>query len=715
MWHFNYYINLLLIMLLASGCSANTQPPLKAESYIITYEEDAPGERWGEYLFSHLSKRTEDKSIVILKKGGRLDDVPQGAKNIHFEVATDLENDYCIEHTINRLHIRVRNNETALWIVYQLINNVAEEDNRFSAEDLPPAIINFDSKCKNFDFIYREPHFAPNLRHEHSPIIGANNLETDWGLWGHNLSKIIKGNQSDNIYALVNGKRNKSQFSFSSPELFEFMSNYIAENYGVGDQKTYRFMIMPEDDDLVCTCPACAQLGNTPDNATPAVTNLIHKLAERFPKHQFFTTAYRTTAKSPSDKLPDNAGVFFSTINLPKGIEPDMQKASTKQFIDQLNTWKEKTPNIYLWDYAANFDDYLTPIPVLFGLQKQFQFFKELGVKGIFLNASGYDYSSFNDVKTFVCEALMMDVNVDVNNLCRKFFKRKYPESHKLLSDYYLQLEHAFYSKKKAYNMYGSMKENMNTYFNTDEFIEFYDTLKDVIPNTEDLEKRKLEKLYTALSYTRLQIAYVKGYDDLGFAKKEGDKITVKPEIDTFVQTLEGAPQFSNLTNYKETDGALSDYITEWKQVIAKGSYTNALMDVSVKLLSRPDEGFEKTDLLNNGTPGFAMDYHQGWYLSSTDDMHISFSAEKLQQAQTIQLRFLSNERHGIYPPEKILVSIDGQIVKEIHSDQIMEFGNIAECTMDINLAGTKNVDLKFIRRQAPKSIIACDEITVLN
>ena len=750
MWYFKFHKILPVVLLLTlGGCHANTTPhTLKADGYAITSAGDARSDRWAQYLFDHLSKRITDKSAVIICDDSKIKNLRGNYKVIYLEMTNELKDDYCIKHSKDQLYISFRKDDTALWLVYQLIEKIAEEDRRFQVQDLPPAIIDFTNGCKNLDFVYREPYFAPNLEPEYAPVIGTNNVEVDWGLWGHNLAKVIGKivPENDDIYALVEGGHNLNQLCFSSPLLFDLTGEYIKKNYGKGENKSYRFMIMPEDNNLVCTCPSCIELGNTENNATPAVTRFVNKLAEKFPKHQFFTTAYGTTVSLPKHQLPKNVNVFISTIDLPKGIELSNDLTGTYNFKKQIEAWKNKTENVYLWDYAANFDDYLTPLPALYGLQKQLKLYKTLGIKGIFLNASGYDYSPFDDVKTFVSAALMMNVNADVDELVRKFFKKEYPVSHQLLSGYYLQLEHDFSSKNKPYNMYGGMRQTLDTYLKAGNFVRFYDALGKLLSGKkiEGIEREKLQKLHTALTYTRLQVAYVAGAGKWGYADREKNKTVVKPEMKLYLQVLENFRKYPDLKHYKEADGFLSDYVNEWKQLIAKSPSVNELTGIPIKILSDPDEGFEKADLLNDGTLGFAHDYHQGWYLSSKD-LRVGFSAEKLRHVKSIKFRFLDNERHGILPPEKVILIIDGEeagvvlaeqmkhprqkndtrandymgvpsdINVKINYKQMKTSGNMVEGSMAVNLSKATDIELKFVRKQAKKSVISCDEIVLLD
>lgn len=715
MWFFNKFHRILLILLVVlSGCSAKTPSTLQASIYAITSVGDAKSDRWAQYLFTHLSKRATDKSTVIMCSDSEIKNLPKNHKVIYLEMTGDLKDDYCIKHSNNLLYISFSDDNTALWLVYQLIGKIAEDDDRFQAPGVPPAVIDFTNGCKSFDFAYREPYFAPNLEPDYAPIIGTCNVEVDWGLWGHNLAKVIgeMEPEGDNIYAMTEEERNKNQLCFSSPLLFDLTGEYIRDNFGNGKSKSYRFMIMPADNSLVCTCHSCVELGNTEHNATPAVIKFIGKLAEKFPMHQFFITAYGTTVSLPKHQLPENVNVFFSTMNLPKGIEPNNDLTETYNFKKQIEEWSAKTNNIYLWDYAANFDDYLTPLPVLYGLQKQLKFYKGLGIKGVFLNASGYDYSPFDDVKTFVSAVLMMNVDADIDKLSRKFFEKEYPLSHQLLSDYYVQLEHNFSSKDMPYDMYGGMRQTVNSYLNVDDFVRFYNALGELLSGTEiqGTEREKLQKLYTALTYTRLQVAYVAGTGEWGYANKEGNKTIVKPEVKQYLRPLEKFREYPDMKRYKEADGFLSDYVTEWKQLSAKNPSVNALIGTPIKIVSEPDEGFEKADLLNDGTLGFANDYHQGWYLSS-NDLRVGFSAENIRYAKTIKFRFLNNERHGILPPEKVILIVDGNEAGVVSGEKMKTSGNIVEGSMAVNLSKATDIELKFVGKQAKKSVIGCDEI----
>lgn len=720
MWNSDCFWKTTVILLWISlVCCSFGKPEIKAEKYLISAEEDAKSEQLAAYLFYHLSKRTKEKSSVELHKGTPPRKIPKGVKNIHIEVMDDLKNSYCIEHTSSRLLVQVCEWKTALWIVYQIIGKIAAEDQRFVANDIPPPMIDFNTGRENFDFTFREPFFALNLEEDVATMIGTNNVDTDWGIWGHNLSKILDPHNGDDLFAMVDGERNRDQICFSSPVLFEQLCAYIIDNYGDGTDQSVRFMIAPNDNSLVCTCNACTALGNTEKYATPAVHSTIIKLSERFPNHQFYMTAYHTTAMPTNYHLPKKCGVFLSSIHLPKGVALDSQP-QVNEFLQLLDAWRTKTDNVYIWDYAANFDDYLTPIPVLLSLQQQLKFYKKNGIKGVFLNASGYDYSPFDDVKTFVAAALMMDVDADVEKLITQFHQKKYPQTHDLINNYFISLEKRFFSMDMPYDMYGGMRENVTSYLDKEEFVRFYDALRDALPSTTGDEHYLLRKLYTALTFTRLQIAYIQGADRWGYALKKGDKMVVKPEIATMIEDLRQFANYDNMQNYKEFDGSLARYIGQWEHLLQLGDFENLLLEMPVEVSTNTSERAEKTMLLTDGTPGFTQDYHDGWFLVTADEMSIHFPAVSLDKTKMIKLRFLQMEKHDISLPTHIELVVDGVGIpfRQVDNNATTEDPKGAftmSYVLPVDFSGNKSFEIKIWGDKESKSIVAIDEVQFLS
>ncbi|WP_417363394.1 DUF4838 domain-containing protein [Galbibacter sp.] len=696
---------LLLCMLL--GCfhwGINAQ----GLTYSIGGAEDNLSRQWATYLYNHLNKRSTDKSKVL-----RSDDLisSHADKKLHLEVDPELEYDYCFSKKGDALRLRVKNKQVMLFVTYQLIESIGQTDPNIIVQDLPPAFINFSDQCRSFDFGYREPHLEPNTDAEYAAVLGANNLDDNWGIWGHNLHKVLVEDPA--IYARVDGASNKQQYCFSSLALYGQLKQYIGEQFGDGRKKPYWFMIAPNDNDLVCLCEQCLELGNTNQSATPAVGYLVNKLANEYPEHHFFTLAYRTTQKAPQDTWVANTGVFFTTIDLPKGITLEGVPKFYK-WKKELGDWREMASQIYLWDYISNFDDYLSPLPILKGFQLQLASYKKAGVNGMFLNGSGYDYSPFDDVKTYVLSALMIDKDVDVEILVSRYLDKFYPKSSQLLINYYLELEDQYAEINTPWPLYGGFDQIAHTYLHTDQFVCFYKALIALLPQTSGAEHLSLDKLITALSYTRLQIAYHQDLGEQGGLVSIANQLHLKSETKEVIERLKRHGKYKDMTNYREVYGSLHTYIDQWEKLEQHGLEPNLISQGDISFVSAADQAYQDASLLYDGLGGFVSDYHQGWVINRGDPWELAVQLPSGASSRVLEMRFLNIPKHGILAPEQVKISDGDQLLYTLVPIKLTESLYRIRVAVDFPKKTTAVRISIFKSKVEGKSTVALDEIKLI-
>ena len=516
------------------------------------------GVTMNELLHAELVKRIQSKTLYknVIEK-------------TTVEVNHEFPCDYCVKLDNGRVCLKAKDEKTAKWLIQQYIRQLADTEKDIDIHDLPPSIIDCENDTfGNFDFVYREPHFSPNLKHRFQPVSGANSVEEYWDLWGHNLYGELKK------YDLINPvfiKGGPQQICFSEKMLFNNVTAYLnkrANSYGHDRLHTCRFMIMPLDNRTACDCPQCKEHNNTRTYATPAIIDFMDRLSEQFPDYTFYTAAYHST-KLPPKRLPKSkiSGVLLSTCDLPKGVALDPRKAGERDFMKTAREWRNYTDTLFVWDYAANYNDYLTPLPVLYILKKNLDFFHNCGITGIFMQGSSYDYSPFDDVKTFVATSLMINGHLDVDHLCRRYYSQFYPVSAEILVDYYLSLEKTMEQRKIPFDIHGNLDTAIRSYFDTDDFLEFYQKLGLLLENEnfDNDEKKQLEKLYTALSFTWLQIAFHQQTGSYDITNANGRTLNITPEILTVIKRL-SQHNLHHFINYREKDGYLGKYLSYWEK-----------------------------------------------------------------------------------------------------------------------------------------------------
>lgn len=696
---------MICVCCLLSGCrmQARTEIFASKEGYLVTIGEDPTDKdtRWAKYLYEHLKKRANDDEMVAFG----VSEKEMWRVIIHIDPT--LQEGFRITIKGSDIELTATDDRQMLWLQYQLIKKISKEDPRIDGSDLPPAIINLTDTCGTFAFDYQSIYSPSGLNPDYTGVMGLNNFDDSWGIWGHNLRKVL-GDNVDKVYATIHGKTDDSQLCFSSEEMYRQIESYIVDN--IGEKGSSRFVIAPDDTPYACTCASCTAMGNTEKNATPAVTELLLRLSQRFPKHSFFTISYLSTKQVTDKQLPSNAGIIVSAIDFPLR-RIDGKNAQEKKFMQQLNQWKKVTKNIYIWDYINNFDDYLTPFPILKIAQQRLRFFKQNGASGIFFNGSGYSYSSFDEMRTFVLSALLINPELPVEELVRDYFNQEYPLSKKWLYDYYINLENSVQSGKKL-GIYAGIAELEQSFLNPEKFIKFYDEMGDYVSDAKGKERKKLHELQTALSYTRLEMGRNHSYDPYGYAQRNGKQIQPTPQARKWLTQLKEHHAFTGMEYYNESADEIDYYIKEWEQYILASDIKKNLF-LGIMPSSTPPTDKDGLKRLTDSTHGLPGNYHCGWTTLPKEEYEISLPVKGINKTGNIYISFLNLPRHRFYPPRQIEISKDGAIYKTINleTDDSVEKGELVKTTTLIDLNGAEQVNIKIMGAKKPRAQIGIDEI----
>lgn len=696
---------MICVCCLLSGCrmQARTEIFASKEGYLVTIGEDPTDKdtRWAKYLYEHLKKRANDDEMVAFG----VSEKEMWRVIIHIDPT--LQEGFRIAIKGSDIELTATDDRQMLWLQYQLIKKISKEDPRIDGSDLPPAIINLTDTCGTFAFDYQSIYSPSGLNPDYTGVMGLNNFDDSWGIWGHNLRKVL-GDNVDKVYATIHGKTDDSQLCFSSEEMYRQIESYIADN--IGEKGSSRFVIAPDDTPYACTCASCTAMGNTEKNATPAVTELLLRLSQRFPKHSFFTISYLSTKQVTDKQLPSNAGIIVSAIDFPLR-RIDGKNAQEKKFMQQLNQWKKVTKNIYIWDYINNFDDYLTPFPILKIAQQRLRFFKQNGASGIFFNGSGYSYSSFDEMRTFVLSALLINPELPVEELVREYFNQEYPTSKKWLYDYYIELENSAQSGNKL-GIYAGIAELEQSFLHPDKFTKFYDEMGDYVSDAKGKERKKLHELQTALSYTRLEMGRNHSYDPYGYAKQDGNQIQPTPQARKWISQLKEHHAFTGMEYYNESADEIDYYIKEWEQYILASDIKKNLF-LGIMPSSTPPTDKDGLKRLTDSTHGLPGNYHCGWTTLPKEEYEISLPVKGINKTGNIYISFLNLPRHRFYPPRQIEISKDGAIYKTINleTDDSVEKGELVKTTTPVDLNGAEQVSIKITGSNKPRAQIGIDEI----
>ena len=494
-------------------------------------------------------------------------------------------------------------------------------------------------------FKYREI-FLPEGLGLNAGALGLNSLDEDWGIWGHNISKVLPEDHSNAVYAKQNGNTLKKQFCFSSDQLYDYIVEWISSRYK--DNERIRFAIVPNDNDIVCLCDICVEYGNTPSNASPAVNHLVRKLAHRFPGHIFYTSDYKTTRGLPTDSMPANTGVLVSAINYPLTT---MDTPEQVNFNNRLQAWGLTTPRILVWDYINNFDDYFTPYPTFGVMQKRLRDYRDHNVSAIFLNGSGSDLSAMSRLRTEVLAAMTSDPDIDWKELLKQKANDYYPVTGELISSFMIAQEDSVANNNTVLPLYEGVAIARKTYLPEDAFVNFHDNLLNLRHTVQGEEKKELDILLGELALTRLELKRING-------NLYGS--------DQFINDLESLIA-SGHPSYNESGWSIDGYIRDYRYLLNhyKESSGNKLKGEKVVGLTPLDPDYSDTSILTDGVLGIPSNYHNGNLIISPRDF-TQFAIPNKPGMSKLRVWFSYNPAYKVKLPANVNLKAGGRIIDRI-------------------------------------------------
>ena len=697
----------VVALLLMSSCA-------KSNDFVI-YKR---GEIKPIVYYQNSTKAIADEFVSLFKKLGddlTMSNQPPKIEKPYISIKIDAKIDgFKLQQTQNGLLISAGTEKALKWAIRHFFSNytnlnqftvdAANQKQEIVAVPLGLAYIS------NNPFSYKEPYFAENFNVKFRLWNNTNTLEESWALWGHNIGKLIK--VTPKMYAIVDGQPNEEQLNFSSAELQKALEIAIQEKLE-NEPSINKFMIMPYDNELVCNCELCLKEGNSKTNASPAVFALIDRLATKFPKASFYSTAYVSTEKAPQKPTRENVGVMISTMSFPKGIVLESSNKA-QQISRYFKSWQNITKNIYLWDYAINFDNYFEFYPTVSITQKNLQFYIKNGVNGIFLHGSDEgSFVAFGNLKNYLYAQLLNNPDADLKKHIYLFLESAYPTVGKELANYYISIEEQALKSSKIFDIYGGTKSSVNKYLKYDELDKIF---KLILAKKPKVVNKDYDLLLMSFLFQKLELLRINGFKENGYATYESHQRKLNPEITAHLSLLKHLSISTGVTKYNEIGLQIANYINAWNSKIVNAPYQNLLFGKELKVTTSLDEDYSDVSMLNDGAIGFE-DYYNNWLLNSSAKLSISASSTGMQSAKTVQIDFLYDKKHKIYPPEKVSVYIgDRKFETVLDQSSEPEAGRkIIRAIIPVKFnSNDTSINIEITKQsQKQKRSFACDEIII--
>jgi len=376
----------------------------------------------------------------------------------------------------------------------------------------------------------RNPAFATQLRT--NTVAGAEELGgiTGYKLVGHNVARLVPpsvyGKEHPEYYALVNGKRvleahgGGPQLCMTNQEVLEIVVkatlNAIEKNPTVKN-----FNVAQMDNGSYCTCESCAAIDSREETHAGATLSFVNAVAERIekthPEVLIGTYAYEYTRKPPKTlHARDNVMIQLCSIECCTFHAIDDPSCLLNQkFCEDMDNWKEKANNIFIWNYNTNFRGYLLPFPNLRSIGKNVEYFANNNGRGVFMQAAGNGFSTeLSDLRNYVMSRCLWKPGLDSWQEAQAFCRMHYAESAQSIIDY-LTYYHDLVDKDGGHPGVFPTESSLSINPETVKEMDKYFTEAFALTKSEKMrlrvEKASLTLLRAKLSASTMELKYENG------------------------------------------------------------------------------------------------------------------------------------------------------------------------------------------------------------
>jgi len=280
-----------------------------------------------------------------------------------------------------------------------------------------------------------------------SKCIGGNALISQWCGLGHTADCIIPGRKYYKTHPEYfakgmpsNGGHFYSQLCLTNEDVFKIVKDYVIQLMKINPENDF-FNFSINDVSGVCNCNRCKSVNQVEKSNSGTLVRFMNRLAkeldESYPNLKYITLSYLDYGFGTISRLRDNIYVLVST-DTASWSNPFRPINESEYFKQRINSWKNCTNNVFIWDYTLNFNDYLSLFPNLYAISSNLKYYKKLGVKGVLLE-SHYETRFVEDpeLRSFVFSHLLYNPDCNLKSLINIFCQSYYGKSAPDILKYY--------------------------------------------------------------------------------------------------------------------------------------------------------------------------------------------------------------------------------------------------------------------------------------
>lgn len=435
-------------------------------------------------------------------------------------------------------------------------------------------------------------------------------------------------------YSFRNGKRKTEgayQLCISNEEMAEeLIKNVFEVIKNNPDEKI--FSVTQCDNREYCECDSCKALTEKYGHSGALLT-LINKVAdavkEKYPDKTVETFAYQYTQPAPKGDIKPRDNVLIRLCSIEADFSRPYDHPSNKAFMTDLTQWGKISRQMYIWDYSADFNNFVMPFPDTQVLQKDMQLIRDNHAVAILHEG---DYRNRNAwmlaYRSYIIAKLTWDPDINFEKETKDFFKAYYGpawmEMYSYLKDFEkYMLKADFYLRENEMSM---------SYMTADQWIKSFKYLNSALAKTKGYDKYYDRVYFDTLCHTAGLFACKKSvFNEVKAAKvlPVADNKTFYEKINEYAEKF-GMDYFSEGTVWEQGNFSLTGNSTEKKGI--KPEECRNLDDDTWADYQADDlpNTFRRDDISKTADDPKALNGKARWYNAGINDWYTQIKLGRL-------------------------------------------------------------------------------------
>ena len=301
-------------------------------------------------------------------------------------------------------------------------------------------------------------------------------------------------------------RRPDAQLCLSNPEVLQICIDKM--KHTIETNPLFDIYSMSQNDNpFPCLCDNCraieAQYGGHSGLILWFVNQVADAIKPLYPDKYIGTFAYMYTRKPPVGSVPrDNVVVRLCSLECCRA-HPIEECEHNSSFMTDIESWSKIAPNIYIWDYVVNFNQYVAPFPNFNVLAENIKTFAKYNVIGIRQQANYQSIGGeFSDMKAWVLSKLLWNPHQDTQELVSQFINDYYGEAAPYIQKYF-DLCHSLIKDDTVFDIYIEADDPLYT----DKFVK---EAKEILTKAQQAVADADEEMRLRVDIVALQIDYLR-------------------------------------------------------------------------------------------------------------------------------------------------------------------------------------------------------------